>query len=52
MSPFQTNIWTMAWTVAYRKWSPADIASSTGSAFCDQFGDVGTTMDCEENIYV
>jgi len=28
----------MVWTLAYRKWSPADITSSTGSAFCDQFG--------------
>jgi hypothetical protein len=52
MSPLQTNTWTMAWTLAYRKSSPADIASSTGSAFCDQFGHVGTTMDCEESIYV
>jgi hypothetical protein len=42
----------MLWTLAYRKWSPADITSSTGSAFCDQFGNLGTTMDCEENIYV
>jgi hypothetical protein len=52
MSPLQTNTWTMVWTLASWKWSPADIARSTGSAFCDQFGDLGTTMDCEENIYV
>jgi hypothetical protein len=42
----------MVWTLAYRKWFPADITSSTGSSFCDKFGDLGTTMDCEENIYV
>jgi len=52
MSPLQTNTWTMVCTLVYRKWSHADITSSTRSTFCDQFGDVGTTMDCEENIYV
>jgi hypothetical protein len=52
MSPLQTNTWTMVWTLVYRRWSPADVTSTTGSASCDHFGDVGATMDCEENIYV
>jgi hypothetical protein len=52
IGPLQNNTWTIVWALAYRKWSPADITSSSASAFCDQFGDLGTTMDCEENISV
>jgi hypothetical protein len=42
----------MVWTLSYRKWSPADITIFTGSAFCDQFGDLSTTRDSKENIDV